>query len=386
MALKTTCNTRSGLRPFAIGGLAALTLGGTLAGAQEHAVTVRPQLVLELGRDLEEEEDYTLIRVRDVIAGRDGRLYVLDVGEPDVKVFSQSGRFLRSIGRAGAGPGEFTHPSHLQLGNNAIKITDFMQRRTSTFTFEGKHIETRRYESPAKDGFPAVVRPGRGGSALLLTYPSGSNSRRQVTSDPYARVVFSSSDGASLDTLLAIRGDVALWRIKGSWIANFLNAGVGDGGAWALSGDSLLATADGYSGEVRWYKLDARSATVVRRASLLGQSRPVSSSDIARAEARLKRESRMARGAAIEISEFPARWSVATHAVFADDGSLWIAPPPADEPFVIWTIFPPGDRPPYAARLPRTFTLSSVRQDLLYGHSISEDETPVVQVYRMPSG
>lgn len=94
----------------------------------------------------------------------------------------------------------------------------------------------------------------------------------------------------------------------------------------------------------------------------------------------------MARGASLEISEFPARWSVATHAVFADDGSLWIAPPPTDEPFVIWTIFPPDDRPPHAARLPRTFTLSSVRQDLLYGHSISEDETPVVQVYRMPSG
>ncbi|HSJ63513.1 MAG TPA: hypothetical protein VK922_06340 [Gemmatimonadaceae bacterium] len=53
---------------------------------------------------------------------------------------------------------------------------------------------------------------------------------------------------------------------------------------------------------------------------------------------------------------------------------------------MIWTIFPPDDRPPHAARLPRTFTLSSVRQDLLYGHSISEDETPVVQVYRMPSG
>ncbi|HSJ63512.1 MAG TPA: hypothetical protein VK922_06335 [Gemmatimonadaceae bacterium] len=58
-------------------------------------------------------------------------------------------------------------------------------------------------------------------------------------------------------------------------IANFLTAGVGDGGAWALSGDSLLATADGYSGEVRWVKLDARSATVVRRARLSGQSRPV---------------------------------------------------------------------------------------------------------------
>jgi hypothetical protein len=173
--------------------------------------------------------------------------------------------------------------------------------------------------------------------------------------------------------------------MKGSWIANFLIADVGDGGAWALSGDSLLATADGYSGDVRWYTLDARSATVVRRARLPAQSRSVSSSDVARAEARLKRESRRASGAAIEISEFPARWSVATRAVFGDDGNLWIAPPPTDEPFVIWTIFPPGDGAPTAARLPRTFTLSSVRDGYLYGYSLSSDETPVVQVYRMPS-
>jgi hypothetical protein len=237
--------TAAGLTQRLTRGTALLALGAlvldpsSMQAQRVPSETTTPQRIMQIG-----EDEASFIRISEVVASKDGRIFVLDAREPAIKVFSKSGTLTHSIGRSGAGPGEFTHPAQLQVGDQTLTITDWMQRRTSTFTLEGKHIETRRYESPTKDGLFAIVRPVRGGSALLLTSPSGTNSRRDVTIDLYSRVVFSSSDGASLDTLLAIRGDVALWRMKGSWIANFLIADVGDGGAWALSGDSLLATAD----------------------------------------------------------------------------------------------------------------------------------------------
>lgn len=87
---------------------------------------------------------------------------------------------------------------------------------------------------------------------------------------------------------------------------------------------------------------------------------------------------------ALEFSEIPTHWSVASRALFADNGSLWIGPPSRAGKTVQWTVFPPANANAFFVTLPSAFTLSSVRGARLCGHAKSEDETPIVQVYVMP--
>ena len=56
-------------------------------------------------------EEYIFGNIADVALGRDGSLYVFDGQVPIVRHYDASGRFLRNIGRAGSGPGEYRSAS-----------------------------------------------------------------------------------------------------------------------------------------------------------------------------------------------------------------------------------------------------------------------------------
>ena len=56
-------------------------------------------------------EEYILGEVADVAVARDGSMFVFDRQVPIVRHYDASGRFLRSIGRGGSGPGEYRSAS-----------------------------------------------------------------------------------------------------------------------------------------------------------------------------------------------------------------------------------------------------------------------------------
>jgi len=60
-------------------------------------------------------------------------LYVADAMDCAVKVFTKEGRFLRSVGRKGAGPGELSFPSGVAAIGNAIVVADKLNFRIQTF-------------------------------------------------------------------------------------------------------------------------------------------------------------------------------------------------------------------------------------------------------------
>lgn len=80
------------------------------------------------------EEAYLFARVRGVVRLSDGRIAVADNRAPDLRIFDADGRWVRTLGRKGGGPGEFQSPSILGvLPGDTIVVVDGSLRRISLF-------------------------------------------------------------------------------------------------------------------------------------------------------------------------------------------------------------------------------------------------------------
>ena len=93
----------------------------------------------------------------DIDADADGRLYVLDSKDITVKQFDRSGAFLRAIGKGGQGPGEFEHPTSLEvLPDGRILVSDPYQLRNSFFDAGGEFRSSSTMENYV-EGLEAAV-------------------------------------------------------------------------------------------------------------------------------------------------------------------------------------------------------------------------------------
>jgi hypothetical protein len=113
-----------------------LAAGVSSADAQVRVWTIAPDLRIgDLHRP-----GYALTRISDVAVGEDGSMFV---GQPDervIRVYDRQGQFARSIGREGAGPGEFRSVDTLIITPRGLLALDKSQRRLTLFTLSGRHI------------------------------------------------------------------------------------------------------------------------------------------------------------------------------------------------------------------------------------------------------
>jgi hypothetical protein len=142
------------MRPFAsitmgLLGL-ALTAGGAAAQpavrlqARDQALPGRFAPVFEVGRE-EGRSWEVLSDVRQVTFDAQDNLYVLDRGNKRVLVFDRAGRFVRQIGKAGGGPGEFSSPTQLAVTSTGeVVVSDQSRRAFSVFSRDGGWRRTRR--------------------------------------------------------------------------------------------------------------------------------------------------------------------------------------------------------------------------------------------------
>ena len=87
-----------------------------------------------------------------------GRIWALEAKEQAFKIFDREGRFIRTVGRQGGGPGEFRQVAGVaQTRDRHLLVVDFMGGRISLFDTAGVFLRG----FPMSAGFAIIPWPGR---------------------------------------------------------------------------------------------------------------------------------------------------------------------------------------------------------------------------------
>src|SRR5688572_24508441 len=86
-------------------------------------------------------EEYMLGDVADIALGRDGTIYVLDRQVPAIRQYDDRGKYIRTIGRSGAGPGEYRSPSGLAtMRDGRLLLWDTGNWRINVYAGDGTSL------------------------------------------------------------------------------------------------------------------------------------------------------------------------------------------------------------------------------------------------------
>jgi len=91
-----------------------------------------------------------------------GNVYISDFDANHIKVFGPDGKFRRTIGRQGQGPGDLSGPANIEIAGERIVVWEAMNRRFSILDMKGALIRTAK-----------AVHGPQGDLARLKALPDG---------------------------------------------------------------------------------------------------------------------------------------------------------------------------------------------------------------------
>jgi hypothetical protein len=179
-----------------------------------------------------------------------GTIVIADRWGAAVHFFDARGVLVRSVGRRGAGPGEFSSLSWLgQCGEDSVVVWDGALGRATEIDQLGQI--GRQYPiptDPAMDTPPTFLTCSRHGTIAYLGTPSGYPARPGEFADVQAPLAIADADGQVTHQL----GDVPAW--DGRWVGRLTSI--------ALSADYLyVGTAE--SAAVDAYRLNGKRQAIV---------------------------------------------------------------------------------------------------------------------------
>ena len=87
------------------------------------------------------EDPYSFSNIRTFTVDETQNIYVLDDKEAHIKVFDNNGKYLRTFGRKGQGPGELNLPGSMSINKTKNElIVQEVSRRLSIFSLDGKFL------------------------------------------------------------------------------------------------------------------------------------------------------------------------------------------------------------------------------------------------------
>ena len=133
-------------------------------GKKPYPVKGQPSKIVlteELTVGSGDNPDESFSQVGTLVVDNKGSIFALDFKDQKVKVFDRTGKFLRSIGKPGQGPGELGMATGIQLGaDNTLIIEDATNRRLAQFKPTGEFI--KNISTADKLGLVNIVFDGQG--------------------------------------------------------------------------------------------------------------------------------------------------------------------------------------------------------------------------------
>ena len=112
-------------------------------GAWGNNPKISIELVRTIGDVNTDDENLAFNLPADLAVDAAGNIYIADSRNQRIQVFDPEGRYLRTVGRKGQGPGEFMATGSLDFdGEGCLRVLDPLQRRIQVFTPKGEVLKT----------------------------------------------------------------------------------------------------------------------------------------------------------------------------------------------------------------------------------------------------
>lgn len=164
-------------------------------------------LELEIGV-MDGDPAYTFSRITAARTLEGGEILVAEGRAQELRVFDAEGTHLRTIGRAGEGPGEFGTVSGLaELRGDTVRVWDGRNRRVSSFLTDGTFLydfstSTVQFRSVRS----VVYLPDRTLLTLSTDFPEGGPAAGATTSEVVRRVDLETGPDTGTDTIAVLPG------------------------------------------------------------------------------------------------------------------------------------------------------------------------------------
>lgn len=215
-----------------------------------------------------------------------GNLHVLDTRGHRVVVVNDRGEVVRSLGREGQGPGEFTVPGSMAVfRDGSVAVYDRLRRSLSVFRSSGE----LRFDvaAPAEEGYPSVLHPlpdGRIAASVQILILDGVPQLRTadlMTPASRRRIAVIAADGRSASRVAEPHLASSVAFVRG----RTLPIGFHPSFSTAVTGDGSIVFSDSTTWEVHVLRTDGRAVAL---------RRPLAPRSVTDADRQQERERRLA--------------------------------------------------------------------------------------------
>ena len=222
--------------------------------------------ILQIGV-LEGVAEYQLHEVSDLARLSDGRIVVASGGSKDLRLYSDDGAFLESVGGEGDGPGEFRSLTTLMLlPGDSLLAYDRALNRISYFDRAGVFLRSVSLQPLQVNTVPRFGGRFNDGSLLVTAervFTSQNVERNGIVRDPVLYLRYD-SEGRLADTLTSLPGTEYVVRVGDLGLIT-TNLPAGKRSLHVLDDDRLfVGTNDAY--EIRVLGPDGSLHLIVRKA------------------------------------------------------------------------------------------------------------------------
>lgn len=315
----------------------------------------------------------------------DGSIVVANGGSQELRFFDETGAWLRTTGRSGSGPGEFSSLGWLHIGTaDTLRTYDWKQLRVSVFSPDGKY---QRAFMLGTGGGGGTLRPQAAlanGAIIASTQSSvDMNAAPGVRRDTSLLLLFD-AQGRLLDSLGRFPGSEA-WVDRTEQSMSVQNRPFGKRLTVRAHGTSVFIG----SGDTHEVSVLTGNGSMRRMLQWSDSTVPITPQIVdvyiaaTVADAPLER-----RAAAIEMlrrAPLPATLPAYATFVVADDGALWVGRylPRGQGERQTFDVIDTTGASLGSVEMPARFSPSQVTRNQVIGVWLDEDDVAHIRVYRL---